>query len=73
VILLGAVAIISYFIQQFAPLFNWPEWIAHLSLFELYGRPMTKDDPAGIAALVAIGIAGTALALVSMQRRDVGT
>jgi ABC-2 type transport system permease protein len=72
VILLGAVAIISYFIQQFAPLFNWPEWIAHLSLFELYGRPMTKDDPAGIAALVAIGIAGTALALVSMQRRDVG-
>jgi hypothetical protein len=73
VILLGAVAVVSYFVQQFAALFNWPEWIGHLSLFELYGRPMTKDDPAGIAALIAIGVAGTALALITMHRRDVGT
>jgi putative exporter of polyketide antibiotics len=73
VILLGAVAITSYFIQQFAALFNWPEWVGHLSLFGLYGRPMTTYDWGGIAALVAIGVAGTALALVSMQLRDVGT
>jgi hypothetical protein len=31
------------------------------------------DDWAGIATLVAIGVAGTALALVLMRRRDVGT
>jgi putative exporter of polyketide antibiotics len=73
VILLGAVAVISYFIQQFAPLFSWPEWVGRLSLFALYGTPMTTDDWAGIAALIAIGVAGTALALVSLQRRDVGT
>ena len=73
VIVLGAVAVVSYFIQQFTPLFSWPEWVGRLSLFELYGRPMTTDDWGGIAALIAIGIAGTALALVSMQRRDVGT
>jgi len=73
VVLLGAVAILSYFIQQFAALFSWPEWLRHLSLFELYGTPMTKDDWGGIVALVAIGVAGTALALLSMRRRDVGT
>ncbi|HKW78636.1 MAG TPA: hypothetical protein VJQ09_06000 [Candidatus Limnocylindria bacterium] len=73
VVLLGALAVWSYFDQQIAPLFKWPEWVMRLSFFELYGTPMTKDDWAGIAALVAIGIAGTALALVSTQRRDVGT
>jgi ABC-2 type transport system permease protein len=73
VVLLGAVAVLSYFILQFAPLFSWPDWVAHLSLYQLYGAPMTKDDWGGIATLVAIGVAGTALALVSMRKRDVGT
>jgi ABC-2 type transport system permease protein len=73
VVLLGAVTVASYFIQQFAPLFSWPDWVTHLSFFGLYGTPMSKDDWGGIAALVAIGVAGTALSLVSMERRDVGT
>jgi putative exporter of polyketide antibiotics len=66
------VAAISYFIQQFVPLFGWPDWVKNLSLFALYGTPLSKDDWAGVATLVAIGVAGTAIALIAMQRRDVG-
>jgi hypothetical protein len=33
---------------------------------------MSKDDWGGIATLVAIGLAGTAVAIVAMRRRDVG-
>lgn len=72
VVLLVAATVASYFIQQFAPLFGWPDWIRHLSFFELYGTPMTNVDWGGIAALVATGLAGTAAALATMRRRDVG-
>jgi len=73
VLLLGAVAVYSYFIQEFAPIFDAPEWLTNTSFFALYGTPMTKDNWGGIATLLAVGIAATALALVSMRRRDVGT
>jgi ABC-2 type transport system permease protein len=72
VVALGAVAAISYLTQQFAPLFNWPDWVKNTSLYALYGTPLSKDDWAGMATLVAIGAAGTAIALVVMRRRDVG-
>ena len=72
VLLVGTVAVISYFIQQLVPLFGWPEWVARLSLFALYGQPISRVDWTGAATLMAIGIAGTAAALVSMRRRDVG-
>jgi ABC-2 type transport system permease protein len=72
VVALGAVAVVGYFAQQFTPLFQWPEWVNNISLYALYGTPMSKDDWAGIATLIAIGIAGTALAVAVMRRRDVG-
>jgi putative exporter of polyketide antibiotics len=72
VFLLGAVAVYSYFIQEFAPIFETPAWLTNTSFFALYGTPMTTVEWSGIAALVAIGIIGTAAALVTMQRRDVG-
>jgi len=73
VIALGAVAVISYMLQQFSAIFEWPEWVGHLSIYQLYGTPLSKDDWVGIITLVAIGVLGTAVALVSMRRRDVGT
>jgi ABC-2 type transport system permease protein len=73
VLILGAVAVVSYFLQQFAAVFDWPEWLGRLSIYQLYGRPLSTDDWAGTATLVAIGVAGTAVALVAMRRRDVGT
>lgn len=72
VIALAAVAVLSYFIQQFAPIFDLPQWLGRLSIYSLYGTPMSKDDWGGIASLVAVGLAGTAIALASMRRRDVG-
>ena len=72
VVLMAAVAVISYFVEQFAPVFDAPDWVARTSFFTLYGTPMTSVDWGGAATLVGIGVAGTAAALVSMQRRDVG-
>jgi len=72
VAILGALAIVGYFAQQFGPLFQWPDWVTNISLYALYGTPMSKDDWSGIATLIVIGIAGTAVALVVMRRRDVG-
>lgn len=71
--LVAAVAVISYFMQEFGPLFDWPDWVSRTSFFVLYGTPMTTIDWGGAATLMAIGIAGTGLALASMRRRDVGS
>ena len=72
VVILGALAVVGYFAQQFGPLFQWPDWVNNISLYALYGTPMSKDDWGGVATLIAIGTAGTAVALVVMRRRDVG-
>lgn len=72
--LLTVVATTSYFTQQFAPLFDWPKWVENTSIYSLYGTPMTVGvDWAGIVALAALGIGGTAFGIVLMRRRDVGT
>ncbi len=73
VVLIGTIAVVSYFTQQFAPAFDAPEWIAWTSFFTLYGTPTTNANWGGAAALVGIGIVGTGAALVSMRRRDVGS
>jgi ABC-2 type transport system permease protein len=72
VVLIAAVAVISYFTLEFAPLFQLPDWVSRTSFFVLYGTPMTTVDWGGAATLTAIGCVGTAWALVAMQRRDVG-
>jgi putative exporter of polyketide antibiotics len=72
VVLLGAVAVLSYFVQQFYAIFQWPDWVGHLSIYQLYGMPLSRDDWGGIATLVAIGLAGIVVALAAMRRRDVG-
>jgi ABC-2 type transport system permease protein len=72
VILLSIVAMYSYFVLQFAAVFDWPEWLTNSSVFSLYGQPMTNVDWGGAVALVAIGAFGTTAALVAMRRRDVG-
>jgi ABC-2 type transport system permease protein len=71
--LLTAVAIASYLTQQFAPLFDWPEWVEKTSIYALYGFPISRDvDWGGILGLLAICATGTALAVALFRRRDVG-
>ncbi len=70
---LSAIAVFSYFVQQFSPLFGWPDWVANLSLYNLYGMPMSGDIRwGGVAGLVGIGAVATALSLAALRRRDVG-
>ena len=69
---LGTLAVVGYFAQQFGPLFQWPDWVNNISLYALYGTPMSKDDWTGLGTLIAIGTVGTAIALFAMRHRDVG-
>jgi len=72
-VLLSTIAVVSYFLVQFTPLFQWPEWVANLSLFSLYGMPMSGEvNWSGIAGLIGVAVAGTIGALLAVQRRDVG-
>jgi ABC-2 type transport system permease protein len=73
VVALSAVAVFSYFVQQFSPLFQWPEWVANLSLYTLYGMPMSGEIKwGGVAALVGIGVAAAVASMAALRRRDVG-
>jgi ABC-2 type transport system permease protein len=72
-VLLSTIAVVSYFLVQFTPLFGWPEWVANLSLFSLYGMPMSGEvNWSGIAGLIGVTIVGTIGALFAVRRRDVG-
>jgi len=73
VVLLGVVTMVSYFTEQFAPIFNMPVWVQRTSVFALYGMPLSRDDWPGIGILMGIGVAGTAIAVAAMRRRDVGS
>ncbi len=73
-VLLSTLAVVSYFLLQFTPLFQWPEWVANLSLFSLYGMPMSGEvNWSGIAGLIGVAVVGTIGGLFAVQRRDVGT
>jgi len=72
-VLLSTIAVASYFLVEFKPLFQWPQWVANLSLFSLYGMPMSGEvNWSGIAGLIGVAIVGTIGALFAVQRRDVG-
>jgi len=73
VVALSAVAVFSYLVQQFAPLFGWPDWVANLSLYTLYGTPMSGEVKwSGVAGLVGIGVVASILSIAALRRRDVG-
>jgi ABC-2 type transport system permease protein len=64
---------LSYLITQLGPLLKWPDWALKLSVFNLYGTPLTSGvDWTGLWIMTAITLVGFALAALLMQRRDVG-
>ena len=70
--LLGVVTVASYFIQQLAPMFQFPDLVRNLSLYELYGTPLLLGPNwGGLAAQLAIIVGGFGVALVAMSRRDI--
>lgn len=64
---------VSYLLTALGPLLKWPDWALKLSVFSLYGTPLTSGvDWTGLWIMSAITVVGFGLATVLMQRRDVG-
>jgi ABC-2 type transport system permease protein len=71
---ISVIAVAAFFIQLFAPIFKAPSWVLNLSLFQLYGTPLTKPVFwEGFWALIAITVVGFGIAVLAMQRREVGS
>ena len=70
---LAALAFLSYLVTELGPLMRWPDWVLKLSVFSLYGTPLTSGVYwTGMLILLAVVVVGFGLAAVLMQRREVG-
>ncbi|NNM96010.1 MAG: hypothetical protein HKL89_00140, partial [Candidatus Dormibacteraeota bacterium] len=71
--LLAAIAVVSFYIPLLAPLFKWPRWTLDISLFHLYGEPLTSGLYwTGLWIMVAIVVVGLGGAVAAMRVRDLG-
>lgn len=70
---LSAFAIVEYFLGDMAPIFKFPGWVANLSIFHLFGNPLSSGPVSWTAPLtmVLVFVAGFAAALYGMRQRDV--
>lgn len=71
---LSALAVAGYFLLQLGPLFKWPDWALDLSVFRLYGNPLTEGvNWPGLWTLTVVIVAGTAVGVMAMRYREVGS
>jgi ABC-2 type transport system permease protein len=70
---LAAFAAIEYFLGDLAPLFKFPDWVANLSVFHLFGNPLASNSISWTPPLtmMLVFVVGFAAALFLMDRRDV--
>ena len=69
---LSTFAAVEYFLGDLAPLFKFPDWVANLSVFHLYGNPVVGGfswTPA--LSMTLVFLVGFAAALVLVRQRDV--
>jgi ABC-2 type transport system permease protein len=67
-----AVVVVMFFLEILAPILNLPTFVLNLSVFYLYGRPLTDGvNWGGIIALVVASLALAAVSLVGFNRRDI--
>ena len=70
---LGVVAVASFYIPLLSPLFRWPGWVLDISLFHLYGTPLTTGVYwTGLWVMVAIIVVGFGGSMAAMRVREVG-
>jgi ABC-2 type transport system permease protein len=68
---LGVVVFLSYLVSELGPTLQWPTWLTNTSPFALYGSPVLKGVYwTGFYVMVAIVLAGFAVATYLMQRRE---
>jgi ABC-2 type transport system permease protein len=68
----AALVVIMFFLDVLAPIFDLPDAVPNLSLFHLYGHPLTQEI--GWAGLIAVAVGAVALAAASLLgfgRRDI--
>ncbi len=71
---LAVVAVAGFYIPLFAPLFKWPGWVLNLSLFHLYGTPLTTGVYwTGLWVMLAVVVVGFGGATAAMRVREVGS
>jgi ABC-2 type transport system permease protein len=71
---LAAVAFLSFLLTETGPLLKWPDGILKLSVFSLYGTPLTSGvDWTGLWILLAVVAVGFGAATALIQQRDVGS
>lgn len=72
--LLGAYAFAGYFILQLSPVFKWPDWTLNLSVFHLYGQPLSSGvDGFGLTVMLLVASVGIVATALLLERRDVGS
>ncbi len=70
---LAMLAVLGFYLPILVPLFQWPDWVNDLSLFHLYGTPLTTGVFwTGLWIMLGIIVAGFGGATLAMSRRDVG-
>lgn len=70
---LVTLSFLSFLITLGGPLMKWPDSVMRLSVFTLYGQPLTSGvDWPGLWILATICVAGFGLAVLLMRRREVG-
>jgi ABC-2 type transport system permease protein len=69
---LATFAVVEYFLGDLAPLFKLPGWVANLSVFHLYGNPVTGSASwAPALSMTLVFLVGFGAALFLMRQRDV--
>jgi ABC-2 type transport system permease protein len=70
-LMVGLVAAM-YFYNLFSTLWDIPEAVRNLSIFHLYGQPLTAGLNGGnMAALIGISLVAALLAIAGLRRRDI--
>jgi ABC-2 type transport system permease protein len=66
-------AFFSYLITEGGPLMKWPDWLLKLSVFSLYGTPLTNGIYwTGLRILLGVSVVGFGLGAFLIERRDIG-
>lgn len=71
---LATFAVVEYFLGDLAPLFKFPDWVANLSVFHLYGNPVIGGASwMPVVSMTLVFLVGFGAALVLMRQRDVSS
>jgi ABC-type transport system involved in multi-copper enzyme maturation permease subunit len=70
--LLGVALAASFLVELVGAIFNWPDWVVRLSIFERYGSPFTKGlDWPNVLGLLVVAAGALAIAIWRFSQKDI--